>query len=76
MMSNPAVRASGAAVLAGEQGLAITRADASRVYRDLSAYRTQLVLEEDGWHVDHELKDPGLNGGSLLPLRRSRSAAP
>ncbi|HVC97656.1 MAG TPA: hypothetical protein VND64_28550 [Pirellulales bacterium] len=46
-----------------DQVLAIAQADAGRVYRDLSAYRIQLVLEDDGWHVDYELKDPRLTGG-------------
>jgi hypothetical protein len=49
--------------LAGAQILAIAQADATRVYRDLSPYRIQLVLEDDGWHVDYELKDPRLKGG-------------
>ena len=50
-------------VLASERVLAIAQADAARVYRDLSVYRIQLVLENDGWHVDYELKDPHLKGG-------------
>jgi hypothetical protein len=62
-MSNPVARPSGAAMLAGDQILSIAQADAARVYRDLSAYRIQLVLEADGWHVDYELKDPRLKGG-------------
>ncbi len=33
------------------------------MYRDLSLYRIQLVLEGDGWHVDYELKNPRLKGG-------------
>jgi hypothetical protein len=41
----------------------IAQADASRAYRGLSTYRIQLVLEDDGWHVDYELKDPNLKGG-------------
>jgi hypothetical protein len=49
--------------LAGDQVLAIAQADAARVYRDLSLYRIQLVLEYDGWHVDYELKNPRLKGG-------------
>jgi hypothetical protein len=49
--------------LAGDQVLAIAQADAARVYRDLSPYRIQLVLEDDGWHVDYELKNPRLKGG-------------
>lgn len=49
--------------LAGDQVLAIAQADAAQVYRDLSPYRIQLVLEEDGWHVSYELKNPSLKGG-------------
>lgn len=50
-------------VLTGDRVLAIAQADAAQVYRDLSAYRIQLVLEADGWHVDYELRDPRLKGG-------------
>jgi hypothetical protein len=49
--------------IAGDRALAIAQADAVRVYRDLSPFRIQLVLEDDGWHVDYELKDPKLKGG-------------
>lgn len=49
--------------LAGDQALAIAQADAAGVYRDLSPYRIQLVLEDDGWHIDYELKNPKLKGG-------------
>ncbi len=56
-MGNSVVR------LAGDQELAIAQAYAARVYRDLSVYRIQLVLEDDGWHVDYELKNPRLQGG-------------
>jgi len=49
--------------LAGDQVLDIAQADAARVYRDLSPYRIQLVLEDDGWHVDYELTNPRLKGG-------------
>lgn len=54
---------SGAVVFSGDQVLAIAQADALRAYRDLSAYRIQLALEDDGWHVDYELKDARLKGG-------------
>jgi len=49
--------------LGGDQVLAVAQADALKAYRDLSVYRIQLVLEEDGWHVDYELKDPRMKGG-------------
>lgn len=50
-------------ILAGDEALAVAQADAAQAYRDLSRYRIQLSLEEDGWHVDYELKDPKLKGG-------------
>ena len=49
--------------LAGDQALMIAQADATKAYKDLSLYRIQVVLEEDGWHIDYELKDPRLKGG-------------
>ena len=50
-------------VIASDQALAIAQTDADKIYRDLTIYRIQLVLEADGWHVDYELKDPKLVGG-------------
>jgi hypothetical protein len=50
-------------IIAGDQALTIAQADAVKVYRDLSSYRIQLVLEDDGWHIDYELKDRHLKGG-------------
>ena len=49
--------------IAGDKALTIAQADAMRAYRDLSPFRIQLVLENDGWHVDYELKDSRLKGG-------------
>ena len=46
-----------------DEALAVARADAERAYRDLSPYRILLTLEEDGWHVDYELKAPHCKGG-------------
>ena len=46
-----------------DRALAIAHADAVTVYRDLTPYRIQLVLEDDGWHIDFELKDPRRKGG-------------
>ena len=54
---------SSAPVLGGGQALVVAQADALTAYGNLSGYRIQLVLEEDGWHVDYELKDPRLKGG-------------
>ncbi len=46
-----------------DRALAIARADAEQVYRDLVPYRITLSLEGDGWHVDYELKSPFMKGG-------------
>jgi hypothetical protein len=52
-----------AVALGGDQALTIAQTDAIKVYKDLSPYHIQLVLEQDGWHVDYEVKDPRLKGG-------------
>lgn len=49
--------------ITSDQALRIARLDAERVYRDLSPYRASIALEQDGWHVDYELKDLRLQGG-------------
>ena len=49
--------------LAGDQVLSIAQRDAVKAYGDLSIYRVQLSLEDDGWHVDYELKEPRQKGG-------------
>ena len=49
--------------LPGDRILTIAQADALAAYSDLSPYRIQLSLEDNGWHVDYELKDPKLKGG-------------
>ncbi|MGL6097517.1 MAG: hypothetical protein ACRC7O_17180 [Fimbriiglobus sp.] len=41
----------------------IASADASRVYGDLRDLRVEIVLEDDGWHVDYYLANPDLCGG-------------
>jgi hypothetical protein len=46
-----------------DQALAIAQADAAQAYQDLSGYSIRLRLEEDGWHIDYELKDPRMKGG-------------
>lgn len=54
---------SGKPLIVCDQALRIAHADAEAAYRDLSPYRIQLCLEDDGWHVDYELKNPRLHGG-------------
>jgi hypothetical protein len=50
-------------LMTADQALRIAQADAAGAYRDLSPYRIRLVLEPDGWHIDYDLKEPGLKGG-------------
>jgi hypothetical protein len=49
--------------IAGDRAKSIAQADAVGAYRDLSPFRIQLLLEDDGWHVDDEVKDPRVKGG-------------
>ena len=65
----------GVARLAGDKALAIAQTDAVRVYRDLSPYRIQLSLENDGWHIDYNLKDPRLKGGGPQYIIDAHSGA-
>jgi hypothetical protein len=46
-----------------DQALHIAHQDAQRAYRDLSPYRILIALEDDGWHIDYEMKDRKRNGG-------------
>ena len=61
--------------LTADQVLAIAQADGLRAYRDLSPYRIHLVLEDDGWHVDYELKDIRLHGGGPHYVIDARTGA-
>ncbi len=51
--------------VSSDQALQIARLDAEKAYGDLTPYRISLALEADGWHVDYDLRDPGMNGGGL-----------
>ena len=62
-MASTALAGTGGIHLTSDQALAIARLDAERAYRDLSAYRISITLEGDGWHIDYELKEAGVNGG-------------
>ncbi len=53
----------GETTISCDQALGIARTDAESAYRDLSIYRIAVSLEENGWLVDYELKDPELQGG-------------
>ena len=49
--------------ISGDQALRIAETDAMAAYGNLSDYRIILALEQDGWHVDYELKNPHALGG-------------
>lgn len=52
-----------ASPVAPDQALATAQADAIVAYRDLSPFRIEIALREDGWHIDYELLDPNFTGG-------------
>jgi hypothetical protein len=63
-MSAPTTKSpAGQPAIDGARALAIAQADALKAYHDLSLYRVQIAQEQDGWHVDYELKNPRLKGG-------------
>ena len=49
--------------LSSHRALAIAEADAILVYPDLSPYRIELRLEDDGWHIEYRIKKPRVAGG-------------
>jgi hypothetical protein len=51
------------APIPASRALGEAESDALRAYRDLSPFRVEIRLEDDGWHIDYELKDPQLQGG-------------
>jgi hypothetical protein len=53
----------GRPAVAPDQALAIAQADAATAYRDLSQYAIRVALEDDGWHVDYELRESTRKGG-------------
>jgi hypothetical protein len=62
-MPAPAVAEDIVQQITSDQALKIARLDAERTYRDLSSYRVLLELDQDGWHVDYELKNRQAQGG-------------
>ena len=50
--------------ITSDQALHVARLDAEKAYGDLAPYRVKLVLEDDGWHVDYDSKNPLWNGGA------------
>jgi hypothetical protein len=49
--------------VSGSRAVTIAEADALPVYEDLSPYRIDVRLEDDGWHVEYRIKKPRVAGG-------------
>jgi hypothetical protein len=47
-----------------DEALRVARLDAEKAYRDLSPFCVRVELEDDGWHVDYELKNKLSHGGA------------
>jgi len=65
----------GETTISCDQALRIARTDAESAYRDLSMYRIAISLEENGWLVDYEPKDPELQGGGPHYVIDARTGA-
>ena len=50
--------------ISADEALRIAQSDAQQAYRDLTPYHIRLALEEDGWHIDYELRDRRAKGGA------------
>jgi hypothetical protein len=46
-----------------DEALRTAQADAEKAYRDLTRFRIEIMLHDDGWHVDYELPLTGIQGG-------------
>ena len=49
--------------ISADAALRIARLDAEQKYRDLSPYRISIVLEDNHWRIDYELRNPNVQGG-------------
>ena len=49
--------------LTADEALRIARQDGEKAYRDLSRFRIEISLEQDGWHIDYEFKNAEVQGG-------------
>lgn len=50
-------------MITSDEALKNARLDAEKAYRDLTPFFIHLELDDDGWHVDYELKNRKSNGG-------------
>ena len=51
------------ATVTSDQALCIARLDAENAYRDLLPFCIHVELDDDGWHVDYELRNKQSHGG-------------
>jgi hypothetical protein len=49
--------------LSADAALRIARLDAEKRYRDLSQCRIAIVLEDNQWRIDYEMRNPNVQGG-------------
>jgi len=49
--------------LSADAALRIAQLDAENKYRDLSPYRIAIVLEDNQWRIDYEMKNCNVQGG-------------
>lgn len=61
--------------ITSDEALKIARLDAEKVYRELSSYRVFVELEQDGWHVNYELKNRQTQGGGAHYVIDAHSGA-
>ncbi len=61
--------------VSADEALRVAQTDAQTAYRDLTPYRIRVALEQDGWHIDYELKDPHAKGGGPHYLIHAGTAA-
>jgi len=62
-MANTAILEPSKPQVSADAALKIARLDAEQKYHDLSPYRIAIVLEDNHWRIDYELKNPNVQGG-------------
>lgn len=50
-------------MISEEEARTIAQEDAQKVYRDVSIYEVEAILEGENWKIDYELIDKEVNGG-------------
>jgi hypothetical protein len=50
--------------VSSDQALKTAEADANTAYQDLSRFRIEITLEDDGWHIKYRIRQ--MNGSRFL----------